>query len=107
MKLRSAGLGEFFPSRQGAFGSDHEDRTMLPAIARRRAGDDNGGPWPRARTVVIGDTPRDIACARADRVRVVAVTTGPYTADELKAADAVAHNADELGDVLRKLLAAL
>jgi len=104
MKLRSAGLGEFFPSRQGGFGSDHEDRSELPAIARRRAGAD-GRPWPRERTIVIGDTPRDIACARADRVRVVAVATGPYPAEELAEADAVARDARELGAVLEPWLA--
>jgi phosphoglycolate phosphatase-like HAD superfamily hydrolase len=98
MKLRRAGLGGYFPSGQGGFGSDHEQRTELPRIARRRAGD--GAPWPREDTVVIGDTPRDIACARADRVRVVAVATGPYGADELRGADAVARDAHELGDLL-------
>ncbi|MGH2841931.1 MAG: HAD family hydrolase, partial [Solirubrobacteraceae bacterium] len=61
-------------------------------------------PWPRERTIVIGDTPRDIACARADRVRVVGIATGPFPADELTAADAVAHDARELGDILRPLL---
>ncbi len=104
MKLRSAGLGGFFPSGQGGFGSDHEDRSQLPAIARRRAGDGNGGPWPREQTIVIGDTPRDIACARADRVRVIAVATGPHPADELADADAVARDAGELRDILRGLL---
>ena len=38
---------------------------------------------------MIGDTPRDIACARADGVRVVAVATGPYSAEALADADAV------------------
>jgi phosphoglycolate phosphatase-like HAD superfamily hydrolase len=38
---------------------------------------------------VIGDTPRDIACARADGVRVVAVATGSFSAEELAEADAV------------------
>lgn len=104
MKLRSAGIGTFFASGQGGFGSDHEDRSELPAIARRRAGDGNGGPWPRERTIVIGDTPRDIACARADGVRVVAVATGPHGADELTAADAVARDARELGVALEELL---
>jgi phosphoglycolate phosphatase len=106
MKLRSAGLGAFFASGQGGFGSDHEDRSELPAIARRRAGNGNGDAWPRDQTIVIGDTPRDIACARADGVRVVAVATGPHPAEELTDADAVARDAHELREVLRGLLAA-
>jgi phosphoglycolate phosphatase-like HAD superfamily hydrolase len=105
MKLRSAGLGGFFASGQGGFGSDHEDRAELPAIARRRAGA-GGELWPRRRTVVIGDTPRDIACARADGVRVVALATGPFGAEELRAADAVAEDAGELRAVLERFLAA-
>jgi phosphoglycolate phosphatase len=83
-KLASAGIGHYFPAGQGGFGSDSEHRDELPAVARARAGD-----WPRERTVVIGDTPRDIACARADRVRVVAIATGPYGAEALADADAV------------------
>ena len=62
LKLSRAGLGRHFPSGQGAFGSDAEDRAALPAIARRRAGR-RGAPHPREQTWVIGDTPRDIACA--------------------------------------------
>ncbi len=102
VKLRAAGLGGFFPGGQGGFGSDHEQRAELPRIARGRAGD--GTPWPRERTVVIGDTPRDIACARADGVRVIAVATGPYPAEELTAADAVARDARELGALLDALV---
>ena len=48
---------------------------LRPPRARRAAADrapaSRAGDWPRERTVVIGDTPRDIACARADGVRVV------------------------------------
>jgi phosphoglycolate phosphatase len=106
LKLRAAGIGRFFAGGQGGFGSDHEDRAMLPAIARRRARTDDGEPWPQARTAVIGDTPRDIACARADGVRVAAVATGPYEPDELRAADAVARDAGELGAVLERWLGA-
>ena len=94
LKLRAAGIGGFFAAGQGGFGSDAEDRAELPGIARRRAGD--GAPYPRERTVLVGDTPRDIACARADGVRAVAVATGPYGAQELAAADAVARDAHEL-----------
>jgi phosphoglycolate phosphatase len=95
LKIRRAGLGRFFEPGQGGFGSDHEDRTELPAIARRRA-----GHYPRAKTVVIGDTPRDIACARADGVRCIAVATGPFGPDELAKADVVLRSAHELLDAL-------
>src|SRR3954470_3694885 len=91
LKLRAAGIGHYFPSGQGGFGSDNEDRSLLPPIARRRAGD-----HPRAGTFVIGDTPRDIACAHADGLRCVAVTSGPYGAGELTDADAVVAGASEV-----------
>jgi len=110
LKLRRAGIGHFFATGQGGFGSDHEDRSMLPAIARRRAGETaaagEGELWPRARTAVIGDTPRDISCARADGVRVAAIATGPYEPAELSDADAVARDAEELGTVLERWMAA-
>jgi phosphoglycolate phosphatase len=104
IKLKRAGIGKFFPIGQGAFGSDSEDRTELPAIARRRAGQD-GTPYPRQQTVVIGDTPLDIACARADGVRCVAVASGPFGVEELHEADAVAADVPELTVVLGELLA--
>ncbi|MGA2927070.1 MAG: haloacid dehalogenase-like hydrolase [Solirubrobacteraceae bacterium] len=99
LKLARAGLGKHFPSGQGAFGSDSEDRAALPKIARRRAGA-RGHPYPCERTIVIGDTPLDIACARADGVRCVAVATGQYGAAELTGADAVAIDAAGLRDAL-------
>lgn len=102
LKLARAGIGHWFAGGPGAFGSDAEDRVALPAIARRRAGT-TGRPYPRGQTVVIGDTPRDIACARADEVLSVAVTSGPYGAEQLRAADAVAENAVQLRDALASL----
>ena len=102
LKLHRAGLGDYFARGQGAFGSDSEDRTDLPAVARRRAG--KGDPSPRTHTAVIGDTPLDIACARADGVRAVAVATGPYSVDDLRAADDVAVDASDLRGVLQRLL---
>jgi phosphoglycolate phosphatase-like HAD superfamily hydrolase len=99
LKLARARLGDFFPRGQGGFGSDDEDRAALPTIARERAGS-RTQPHPREHTVVIGDTPRDIACARADDVRVFAVTTGPYGAEDLSGADAVANGPAELRALL-------
>lgn len=93
LKLGRAGIGGWFEPGQGGFGSDHLSRAQLPAIARERAAHP---PWPRERTVVIGDTPRDIACARADDVRVVAVATGPFPVEALADADAVVDDAHAL-----------
>jgi phosphoglycolate phosphatase len=98
LKLARAGIGGHFEPGQGGFGSDHASRARLPAIARARAGD-----WPRDRTVVIGDTPRDIACARADDVRVAAVATGPFAIEALADADAVVDDARALLPVLEDL----
>lgn len=102
LKLKRAGIGHHFPARQGAFGSDSEDRTTLPGIARRRAGA-RGRPYPREQTIVIGDTPRDIMCARADSVHAVAVATGPFGVDALGDADAVAANGRDLRGALEAL----
>jgi phosphoglycolate phosphatase len=102
LKLKRAGIGRHFPAGQGGFGSDAEDRAALPGIARRRAGS-GGVRYPRERTIVIGDTPRDIACARADGVRCFAVATGPFAPGELTQADEVAADGSEL----RELIAAL
>jgi len=95
LKLSRAGLGRYFASGQGAFGSDSEDRAALPGIARKRAGH-HGVSHPRRRTIVIGDTPRDIACARADECRCFAVTTGPHGAADLDGADGIAQDARQL-----------
>ena len=102
LKLARAGIGGVFPPGQGAFGSDAEDRAALPGIARRRAGTTRA-PYPRRETIVIGDTPRDIACARADGVRCVAVATGSFTSESLAAADDVARDAVDLRRILADL----
>ena len=87
-KVERLGLGPAeFPF--GAFGSDAEDRNALPAVAIGRAERHLGRTVDPAETVVIGDTPLDIACARAGGCRAVAVATGRYGRDELADADLV------------------
>jgi len=95
LKLGRAGVGRYFEALRGGFGSDDEDRGRLPAIARGRASDP---PWPRERTVVIGDTPHDIACARAIGAKAIAIATGRYTRAEL-AQHAPDFLFDDLGDI--------
>ena len=103
LKLRRAGIGRHFAPGVGGFGSDAEDRSDLPRIARRRAGV-RGAPFPRAATIVVGDTPRDIACARADGVAVIAIATGPHPAADLTGADAVVRDAKALAGELEQRL---
>jgi phosphoglycolate phosphatase len=101
VKLGRAGLASFFAVGQGAFGSDSDDRTDLPPLARKRAGALRGTvPYPRERTIVIGDTELDIACARADGLRCIAVTTGPLGREGLASADGIAESATELRALL-------
>jgi phosphoglycolate phosphatase-like HAD superfamily hydrolase len=81
-KMGAAAVGEWFPRGRGAFGSDHDRREALVPIAIAR---DGGEPD----AVVIGDTPRDVACAHAGGARCVAVTTGVHGPADLDGADAV------------------
>jgi phosphoglycolate phosphatase-like HAD superfamily hydrolase len=81
-KLRAVGID---PSRflVNAFGSDHEHRPELPAIARQRAAELLGVDIPGDRVVVIGDTPADVTCGREIGARAIGVATGRYSVDEL------------------------
>lgn len=83
-KLRAVGLdpGRF---RVNAFGSDHELRGELPAIAQRRAREELGLHVEGDSIVIIGDTPADIECGRAIGARAIAVATGRYSVEELAA----------------------
>lgn len=84
LKLDAAGL-RFERFVVGAFGSDHADRPELPAVAIRRAEERFGHRFAGKSVVIIGDTPRDIACGEHLGVRTIAVATGSYTADQLSA----------------------
>jgi phosphoglycolate phosphatase len=87
LKLGSVGIVDRFPV--GSFGSDHEERDRLPAIAIERAARHYGFEFQRDRVVVVGDTPRDVQCGLFEGVRTVAVATGRFEADALR--DAGAH----------------
>jgi phosphoglycolate phosphatase-like HAD superfamily hydrolase len=102
-KVDRAGIGHHFARGTGAYGSDSEDRTDLPAVARARHPTADGRPYPASKTVVIGDTPRDIACARADGVHVIAIATGPFRASDLYGADVVIDMAREIPAALKRI----
>jgi phosphoglycolate phosphatase len=72
----------------GVFGEESADRDELARVALRRAEQRAIPPPAREKAVVIGDTPHDVACARAIGARVIAVATGNYSEDALRAAGA-------------------
>lgn len=81
LKLGSVGLADFFPV--GGFGSDHEVRDELPPLALGRASSHWGRTFQGPGAVVIGDTPRDVACGKAAGAITVTVATGHFSMDEL------------------------
>ena len=83
LKLESFGILHYF--RIGAYGSDSEDRKALVPVAQLRARQYCVTYIAPERTFVIGDTPRDIACAQAHGVQAVAVATGNYSLTDLQA----------------------
>jgi phosphoglycolate phosphatase len=104
IKLACVGVDHWLDFEVGAFGSDHRDRNSLVPIAIEKVARLRGEHLRPEDAVVVGDTPRDIACARAGGARVVAVATGSYPIGELGEADAVL---DSLADVERAVEAIL
>jgi phosphoglycolate phosphatase-like HAD superfamily hydrolase len=96
-KIRHYGLAPYFPF--GAYGCDHPDRNRLGPIALERAATHAGRPFSADETWVIGDTPKDIACARAIGARCLAVATGRFNAEQLQA-----HGADRVVESLSQAI---
>jgi phosphoglycolate phosphatase-like HAD superfamily hydrolase len=85
LKLDLLGLLPYLDHGAGAYGDDHEDRVQLVPIAAGRASNITGRPIRGCDIVVVGDTPHDIRCGRRNGTRTVAVATGPYSVDDLRA----------------------
>lgn len=80
-KLARGALGEVFAF--GGFGCDHEDRAELLRVGATRGAAALGVPLGGCRVVVIGDTPKDVAAARAIGADCIAVGTGGFEVSEL------------------------
>ncbi|RZU51409.1 phosphoglycolate phosphatase-like HAD superfamily hydrolase [Krasilnikovia cinnamomea] len=106
-KLGRLGLDHHLDLRIGAFGSDDRDRFRLPDVISHRFAQVCGTPLEARRTVVIGDAPNDIACARRAGFSV-AVVTHRATREELAEykPDAILSRlqANEVVSVIRSLL---
>jgi len=83
VKLGAVGLWERFPF--GSFGDDGLDRRELPPVALARAGEHAGRAFRPEDTVIVGDSPLDVDCARAHGISCLAVATGWTAASTLAA----------------------
>lgn len=76
-KVTALGLAPHLDLEAAAYGDDGPTRDALVPVALQRAGRRAQDAW------VVGDTPHDLACARAGGVRCLLVATGSHPYDEL------------------------
>lgn len=92
-KLEPFGLNPYFPA--GAFGSDHEDRRVLAALAHRRLQDWASRAFAADRVFVVGDSVMDVRAGKSQGFRTVAVLTG-WSDRERLAAEEPDHLLEDL-----------
>lgn len=86
IKLACFGLDRFFSF--GAFGEDGLERRELPPVALERAYEVTGHRFAPDETLIVGDSVRDVECARAHGLPVLAVATGWTPPEALASAGA-------------------
>jgi len=101
IKLEYFDLWRYFPC--GAFGDDAPNRNGLVPKAIARVATCGGPSFSAAASVVIGDTPLDVACAAIAGARSIAVATGSHSVEDLRAtgADVVMRDLSDTAEVLR------
>lgn len=97
IKLAAAGLTRHLDLEVGSYGDLHEIRAELVAPARAAAATAYGQDFGGTATVLIGDTPLDVAAALATGARAVGVATGHFSVADLAAAGAHAVLPDLTG----------
>ena len=100
VKLDAFGLNRYFSD--GGFSSDHPERSEIARIAHQKLSHRAGFRFPPNRVIVIGDTELDVACARANGFRAIAVVSGSASREQLAAArpDALFDDLTDAGAVL-------
>jgi phosphoglycolate phosphatase len=97
VKLGALGLTAHLDLAAGAYGDVSELRADLVPVARQNAARLYGADFSGRSTVIVGDTPSDIAAATVSGARSVGVATGRFTQDQLASAGADVVFADLTG----------
>lgn len=100
-KIRRAGIYDYFIF--GAFGSLAFKRVDLIPIAKKRLEKILNEQIPLERFVIVGDSPLDIACAKAGNIKVIAVASGVYKHNHLSDADLVVNSLKEHDKIIEFL----
>lgn len=95
LKIKSAGLREYFDF--GAFGDSAFKRVDLVEIAKQNAEKTLGRNFKITDFIIVGDTPRDIKCAKDAGIKSIVVSTGIYSFEELvdEKPDLTVHSLEE------------
>lgn len=96
IKLSTVGLWHYFENAPNAFGEISHNRNDLAIEAGKLFNEKFEFEFKSEQFIVIGDTPNDIACARAFGAKVIAVATGRNESKE----NLLAHKPDFLFDDL-------
>jgi phosphoglycolate phosphatase-like HAD superfamily hydrolase len=83
LKLDPPDLNRYFPF--GAFGSDAEERELLPPIAVARASRVDGHRFSGEDVVIIGDSIYDVRCGLPHDATTIAIASGKTSAETLRA----------------------
>lgn len=86
IKVEAFGLDRHLDLSLGAYGDDHRDRPELVAIACKRAAQQLGGAINADQVLLVGDTPNDVHAAVSTGAQIIAVASGSYSVDDLRAA---------------------
>jgi phosphoglycolate phosphatase len=87
-KLAAFGLDEHLDLAIGGYGTLSVHRPDLVPHAVAQAAAKHGTPFAADAVAVIGDTPKDVEAALDHGAKAIAVATGHYSAEELRAAGA-------------------
>ena len=103
IKLEPFGLNPYFSG--GGFASDHPERPEIARLAHAKLSRAFEVRFPASRVVVVGDTEHDVACARANGFRAVAVESGwvPRADLERSRPDALFADLSDLGATMSAL----
>lgn len=103
-KLRSSKIERFFDF--GAFGDITDKRLNLVKIAKEDAEKKFNKKFDLDDFVIIGDTPRDIKCARDANISVISVSSGDFSFKTLEESNPnlIVHSLEEKNKIINFLL---